>query len=134
MVAQEHTQNQSPPSVKALFGHAETVLPLLCLLGLYQEHGAPTDHYFGIRSHFFLFGGTGLGYVFKQNASESLRQQRQFRTSQIGPFAANVVFSMYQCPTDKEKSSRGAVTHRVLVRHNGEQVNILERSIDIMII
>nr|XP_057925247.1 multiple inositol polyphosphate phosphatase 1b [Doryrhamphus excisus] len=63
----------SPEPASILIGHAETLLPLLSLLGLYKDEAPPTaDNYH--RQH-----------------------GRSFRTSKIVPYAANVLFVLYDC-------------------------------------
>ncbi|AWP18222.1 putative multiple inositol polyphosphate phosphatase 1 [Scophthalmus maximus] len=63
----------SPEPASILLGHAETLLPLLSLLGLYKDQTPPT-------------------------ASNYLSQQgRSFRTSRIVPYAANLLFVLYDC-------------------------------------
>ncbi|XP_058477716.1 multiple inositol polyphosphate phosphatase 1b isoform X2 [Solea solea] len=63
----------SPEPASVLVGHAETLLPLLSLLGLHKDQTPPTaDNY-------------------------HLQHGRSFRASQIVPYAANVVFVVYDC-------------------------------------
>ncbi|CAJ1081326.1 multiple inositol polyphosphate phosphatase 1-like [Xyrichtys novacula] len=62
-----------PEPASILVGHAETILPLLSLLGLYKDQTPPT--------------------------ASNYRSQhgRSFRTSRIVPYAANVLFVLYDC-------------------------------------
>uniref|UniRef100_A0A3Q0RIE5 Multiple inositol polyphosphate phosphatase 1 n=1 Tax=Amphilophus citrinellus TaxID=61819 RepID=A0A3Q0RIE5_AMPCI len=60
-----------PPSV--LVGHAETLLPLLSLLGLYKDQTPPTA------------------------SNYPSQHGRRFQTSQIVPYAANLLFVLYDC-------------------------------------
>ncbi|XP_054622938.1 multiple inositol polyphosphate phosphatase 1b [Dunckerocampus dactyliophorus] len=63
----------SPEPASILIGHAETILPLLSLLGLYKDEAPPTaDNY-------------------------HTQHGRSFRTSRIVPYAANVLFVLYDC-------------------------------------
>lgn len=63
----------SPEPASILVGHAETLLPLLSLLGLYKDQTPPTaDNY-------------------------KAQQGRSFRTSLIVPYAANLLFVLYDC-------------------------------------
>eukprot|EP00064_Thunnus_orientalis_P024200 superscaffoldBa00010060_g24480 len=74
----EHRQTRlsseaSPEPASVLVGHAETLLPLLSLLGLYKDKTPPTaDNY-------------------------STQHGRSFRTSEIVPYAANLLFVLYDC-------------------------------------
>ncbi|TKS90306.1 Multiple inositol polyphosphate phosphatase 1 [Collichthys lucidus] len=63
----------SPEPASILVGHAETLLPLLSLLGLYKDQTSPTaDNYHS-------------------------QHGRSFRTSLIVPYAANLLFVLYDC-------------------------------------
>ncbi|KAK0130736.1 Multiple inositol polyphosphate phosphatase 1 [Merluccius polli] len=63
-----------PEAVRVQVGHGETLLPLLTLLGLYKDPSQPTaDNY-------------------------STQHGRSFRTSRIVPYAANMLFVLYECP------------------------------------
>lgn len=65
---------EAPPEpASILVGHAETLLPLLSLLGLYKDQTPPTA-----RNYHSQHG-------------------RSFRTSQIVPYAANLLFVLYDC-------------------------------------
>ena len=91
-------------TLRALFGHAETVVPLLCLLGLYQD--------------------PKLGQ-FEADAGPQLRAQKNFQTSLISPFGANIVFGLYQCPPDgPDKAAGRHSSYRVVVKHNEHQVHL----------
>jgi len=57
------------------FAHAETTIPLMCLFGLCQEDKLYADF-----------------------SSDEI-VHRQFKTSVLSPFAANLVFNVYQCDT-----------------------------------
>ncbi|XP_059892921.1 multiple inositol polyphosphate phosphatase 1b [Gadus macrocephalus] len=62
-----------PEAVTVQVGHGETLLPLLSLLGLYKDPAPPTaDNY-------------------------SQQHGRSFRTSEIVPYAANMLFILYDC-------------------------------------
>jgi len=103
----DHVQGRGEPSqltLSAFFGHAETVVPLLCLFGLYRD--------------------PDLGH-FKADSPATLREQRNFQTSTIAPFGANVVFSLYQCPPlPSDKASGRHSSYRVLLKHNEQQTHI----------
>lgn len=62
-----------PEPASILVGHAETLLPLLSLLGLYKDQIPPT----------------ASNYQSQHN--------RRFRTSRIVPYAANLLFVLYDC-------------------------------------
>ncbi|XP_037610374.1 multiple inositol polyphosphate phosphatase 1b isoform X1 [Sebastes umbrosus] len=63
----------SPEPASILVGHAETLLPLLSLLGLYKDQTPPTaDNY-------------------------HTQHGRSFRSSLIVPYAANLLFVLYDC-------------------------------------
>lgn len=61
------------------FGHAETLLPLLALLGLFKDD---VDLYAG---------------------NQHVHADRKFRTSVISPFSANVFFVLHRCDEHTEK-------------------------------
>ncbi|KAM9336990.1 multiple inositol polyphosphate phosphatase 1b [Symphorus nematophorus] len=63
----------SPEPASILVGHAETLLPLLSLLGLYKDKTPPTA------------------------SNYQSQHSRTFRTSLIVPYAANVLFVLYDC-------------------------------------
>ncbi|XP_018544332.1 multiple inositol polyphosphate phosphatase 1 [Lates calcarifer] len=63
----------SPEPASILVGHAETLLPLLSLLGLYKDKTPPTA------------------------SNYHSQHRRSFRTSQIVPYAANLLFVLYDC-------------------------------------
>ncbi|XP_026206299.1 multiple inositol polyphosphate phosphatase 1b isoform X2 [Anabas testudineus] len=63
----------SPEPASILVGHAETLLPLLSLLGLYKDPDPPTANNY------------------------QSQQGRTFRTSRIVPYAANLLFVLYDC-------------------------------------
>ena len=58
------------------FGHAETLLPLLALLGLHNDQPK-------------LRAG-----------NHEIHKNRQFKTSKISPFSSNVMFVLYECDED----------------------------------
>ncbi|XP_022598563.1 multiple inositol polyphosphate phosphatase 1-like [Seriola dumerili] len=63
----------SPEPASILLGHAETLLPLLSLLGLYKDQTPPTaDNY-------------------------HTQHGRSFRSGRIVPYAANLLFVLYDC-------------------------------------
>ncbi|XP_029383984.1 multiple inositol polyphosphate phosphatase 1b [Echeneis naucrates] len=65
---------EAPPEPAAiLLGHAETLLPLLSLLGLYKDQTPPTANNY------------------------HSQHGRSFRTSLIVPYAANLLFVLYDC-------------------------------------
>lgn len=65
---------QVSEAVRVQVGHAETLLPLLALMGFFHDETPLT-------------------------AANFLTQKRRiFRTSQIVPYAANMVFVLYDCP------------------------------------
>ncbi|XP_054860855.1 multiple inositol polyphosphate phosphatase 1-like isoform X1 [Amphiprion ocellaris] len=63
----------SPEPASILVGHAETLLPLLSLLGLYKDQTPPTA------------------------SNYQSQHGRTFRTSQIVPYAANLLFVLFDC-------------------------------------
>ena len=60
------------------FAHAETLLPLVCLL----RHNNST-----------------MGQPLTANMENQYQAERWFKTSRLSPFAANVGFHLYQCGT-----------------------------------
>lgn len=65
---------EAPPEpASILVGHAETLLPLLSLLGLYKDETPPTSNNY------------------------HTQHGRSFRTSLIVPYAANLLFVLYDC-------------------------------------
>jgi len=83
--------NGSDPVTKAYlrFAHAETVLPLLCILGLYKDD-----------------------FELHWDTDRELLLKREYRTSHICPFSANVAFILYKCDSN----------YKVEVLHNEGQV------------
>uniref|UniRef100_H2ZCE5 Multiple inositol polyphosphate phosphatase 1 n=1 Tax=Ciona savignyi TaxID=51511 RepID=H2ZCE5_CIOSA len=69
--------NSKNGSVVLRFGHAETLIPLLCLLGLYQDDVRLTAHNFPRHRH-----------------------SRKFRTGTFSPFAGNVAIVLYKFGTN----------------------------------
>ncbi|KAM3860009.1 multiple inositol polyphosphate phosphatase 1b [Diretmus argenteus] len=65
--------SRSSEAASILVGHAETLLPLLSLLGLYKDQAPPTA-----RNYHSQHG-------------------RSFRSGQIVPYAANLLFVLYDC-------------------------------------
>lgn len=63
-----------PEPASILIGHAETLLPLISLLGLYKDKNPPTS----------------TNYQSQHN--------RVFRSSSIVPYASNLIFVLYDCP------------------------------------
>merc|ERR1711879_470758 len=62
---------------KFRFAHAETIMPLVSILGLYKD-------------------STPL----MADWTEEQQENRQWKTSIISPFAANVQFILYECSGD----------------------------------
>ncbi|XP_060884841.1 multiple inositol polyphosphate phosphatase 1b [Labrus mixtus] len=65
--------DEPPEPASILVGHAETLLPLLSLLGLYKDQTPPTA------------------------SNYHSQHGRSFRSSLIVPYAANVLFVLYDC-------------------------------------
>jgi len=65
---------QEGEAVSFMFGHAETIIPLISLMGLYED------------SHHW-----------KHDSPKETWMQRMFKTSEISPFSANVGFLLYEC-------------------------------------
>ncbi|KAM4524564.1 multiple inositol polyphosphate phosphatase 1-like isoform 1-T1 [Odontesthes bonariensis] len=63
----------SPEPASVLVGHAETLLPLLSLLGLYKDQTPPTA------------------------SNYHSQHGRSFRSGRIVPYAANLLFVLYDC-------------------------------------
>lgn len=70
----------SPLRVSVRVGHAETLLPLLALLG----HGA----------------GQEEADLMRANTSHLLRARRTWRSSALAPFGGNLQLMLYACPKD----------------------------------
>jgi multiple inositol-polyphosphate phosphatase/2,3-bisphosphoglycerate 3-phosphatase len=84
------------------FAHAETVIPLTCLLGLFLE-------------------GTDIKQVQSENPLDApLRppQQRLWRGALVAPFAANTALVLHKCPADNE----AGVKYLVQALHNEKPV------------
>eukprot|EP01128_Nolandella_sp_AFSM9_P011998 TRINITY_DN8879_c0_g1_i1.p1 TRINITY_DN8879_c0_g1~~TRINITY_DN8879_c0_g1_i1.p1 ORF type:complete len:507 (-),score=109.19 TRINITY_DN8879_c0_g1_i1:192-1712(-) len=64
--------------VKLNFAHAETIMPLIALLGLHND--APG--------------------VMRWNSTQSVIRNRKWKTSQFSPFAGNIAFLLYRCGSD----------------------------------
>ncbi|XP_028398682.1 multiple inositol polyphosphate phosphatase 1-like [Dendronephthya gigantea] len=62
------------------FSHAETIIPLVCLMGLFKDN--------------------------EPLLANNYRKQknRQFRTANIAPFSGNIAVVLYSCKSDDEKS------------------------------
>jgi len=73
------------------FGHTETIIPVLSLLGLFRD-AEP------LRADNFASHST-----------------RQFRTSRIAPFSSNLVFVLYECQADADSNERLADEERYVV-------------------
>ena len=71
------------------FAHAETLLPLVALLGLFRDSEPPRADNFDKRS----------------------RKERQFKTSNICPFASNIAIVLYSCDTTTFPNLLGKVVH-----------------------
>ncbi|XP_072312472.1 multiple inositol polyphosphate phosphatase 1-like [Eucyclogobius newberryi] len=63
-----------PEPASVLIGHAETLLPLIALLGLYKDKTTPTA------------------------TNYQSQRDRVFRSSHMVPYAANLLFVLYDCP------------------------------------
>uniref|UniRef100_A0A7S4URH5 Multiple inositol polyphosphate phosphatase 1 n=1 Tax=Guillardia theta TaxID=55529 RepID=A0A7S4URH5_GUITH len=94
-----HVMKSRPPhkTAELLFAHGETMLPLVTLLGLFQD-------------------------PFQLNASTPLhlRRTRKFRSGRIIPMAANIVFVLHSCRQD----SSSPQDLRVLVMVNERPVKL----------
>eukprot|EP00002_Diphylleia_rotans_P035316 TRINITY_DN7693_c0_g1_i1.p1 TRINITY_DN7693_c0_g1~~TRINITY_DN7693_c0_g1_i1.p1 ORF type:complete len:517 (-),score=99.22 TRINITY_DN7693_c0_g1_i1:283-1833(-) len=77
------------------FSHAETLLPLLCLLDFNRDT-----------------------FKFDAKASPHQRSNRKFDTGEMIPFAGNVAFVLYECNPDSSTSSTTAPSHFVRTLHN----------------
>jgi len=71
LVEQYKNDPDAPPSAKIYFGHAETVVPLIALLGLFEGPAL-----------------TAEGFL--------LSKHRSFRTSAIAPYSSNIAFLIYR--------------------------------------
>jgi multiple inositol-polyphosphate phosphatase/2,3-bisphosphoglycerate 3-phosphatase len=83
---------------KFRFAHAETLLPLIALLGLYRDD-APL----------------------RANSSLECIQNRKWRTSVISPYAANLAFILYEC---NSTSTANASQYLVKLIHNEKEMFI----------
>ncbi|MEQ2189138.1 hypothetical protein GOODEAATRI_022133, partial [Goodea atripinnis] len=95
-----------PEPASILVGHAETLLPLLSLLGLYKDQTLPTASNYhsqhGIKSP---LSNKKEACVLKRYEPVLLLRKvplrlsagRSFRTSRIIPYAANLLFVLYDC-------------------------------------
>lgn len=76
----EDGSQSASPAVVLQFGHAETLQPLLSLMGFFQDE--------------------------KPLRADNFAEQknRKFRSGQIVPYAANVVFVLYRCDDQQERT------------------------------
>ena len=83
-------------------GHAETLLPVLSLLGLYRDDATLTS----LRYHKL--------------------QSRAFRAGKLAPFGANIMFVLYKCGDDGDDVSGGGgdggASYQVALLHNESPV------------
>uniref|UniRef100_A0A0K2SY60 Multiple inositol polyphosphate phosphatase 1 n=2 Tax=Lepeophtheirus salmonis TaxID=72036 RepID=A0A0K2SY60_LEPSM len=82
---------------KFYFAHRSTVLPFLGLLRLYKDD-YPLKH---------------------SNYNET--QNRQYKTSNIGSFSANVAFALINCPSGNDTTKK---VKKVLAMHQGRRIKI----------
>ncbi|KAG8435543.1 hypothetical protein GDO86_013469 [Hymenochirus boettgeri] len=87
----KRSQQISSPVVMQ-FGHAETLLPLLALLGLFKDEKPLTADNFSMQSN------------------------RKFRSGQIVPYASNLVFVLYHC--DMAETEREEYQVQMLLNEN----------------
>lgn len=80
--------------VSFMFGHAETVIPLLSLMGLYKDQ----QHW-------------------RHDTPKEEREQRTFKTSKISPFSANVAILLYRCEGAESEP-------HIRVLHNEKDVTV----------
>jgi len=80
---------------KFRFAHAETIIPFISLLGLYTDTQA-----------------------LQWNSSPEFIAGRHWNSSWISPFAANVMFVLYEC------DNNGHVQHYVKALHNEREIVI----------
>lgn len=76
---QSRSGGEVPQAVSVQVGHGETLLPLLSLLGFFQDDAPLTA------------------------ASFPRQRHRTFRTGRIVPYAANMLFVLYGCRGDEEE-------------------------------
>ena len=92
------------------FGHTETMLPLLSLLGLFKDHESlRADNYY-------------------------MQQGRLFRTSQIAPFSTNIFFVLYACKNTTDTYNNDALKNFTKKKDFSEykvQLLFKERPVDI---
>ena len=87
----------APPSAKIYFGHAETVVPLIALLGLF-EGPALTAEGFLLSKH----RKDNHDHQFTSLITDKPNQIicdyliRSFRTSAIAPYSSNIAFLVYR--------------------------------------
>ena len=62
------------------FSHAETIIPLVCLMGLFKDNEA----------------------LLANNYQK--QKDRQFRTANFAPFSGNIAFVLFSCKSDTKKS------------------------------
>ncbi len=82
------------------FAHAETMIPLECLLELYKDKRPLTA------------------------ATYQEHQSRLFRTSWMSPFAANVAFVLLNCSADDEDHQKDPSGFKLQVLHNEIPVDL----------
>lgn len=101
---QNHLDKQSFSRGVFWFGHAETLLPLVSLLGLFNQTSPVTSKTFSSR------------LVDMYDASKRFQT---FRTANIVPFAGNLALELYHCPSLAKDGLSG---YRIQVKVNEKAV------------
>eukprot|EP01097_Dermamoeba_algensis_P003857 TRINITY_DN2613_c0_g1_i1.p1 TRINITY_DN2613_c0_g1~~TRINITY_DN2613_c0_g1_i1.p1 ORF type:complete len:551 (+),score=120.38 TRINITY_DN2613_c0_g1_i1:56-1708(+) len=97
--SQLRTSALESPSVHLRFAHAETILPLYSILGLYKDE-------------------------FELNEKVNLEQmtKRQFRSSVISPMGANIAFLLFKCPASSSSSPPTRDIVKIYVNEREEKI------------
>jgi multiple inositol-polyphosphate phosphatase / 2,3-bisphosphoglycerate 3-phosphatase len=84
------------PLAQLRFAHAETIMPFAAMLGMFRD-----------------------AEPLRANATDEQRQNRQWKTSTISPFAANDNFLLYECPAELDDGR-----FRVKYLHNEKEYTL----------
>ncbi|VDM35532.1 unnamed protein product, partial [Hydatigera taeniaeformis] len=116
-------KRESSPRSVFWFGHAETLLPLVTKLNLFNES---VSSEFGGGEH---LTAAGFQSRLKRLQLEDLPVTNLFRSSHIIPFAGNLVFYLFYCPNlDGERQEPSLNDYCLEVRLNEQVVEIIPQA------
>ncbi|KAM7537877.1 hypothetical protein Aperf_G00000064925 [Anoplocephala perfoliata] len=110
----------TPPRSIFWFGHAETILPLVAKLGMFNESVATE---YGGGSH---LTADGFPSRLRRLSLDTLPVPNLFRSSHIIPFAANIAFYLFYDPVIGAKPSLD--DYRIEVRLNEQVVEMIPQA------